>query len=94
MTVSFIYNRSTRTLPCHSSMQHTPIPDSKPEKGENYFKQQSPVIGPDDNNDNNVEIEFVSVHNTTKMWEGHRYPAYSSKAARLESYTGVMSDPG
>ena len=53
MTVSFIYNRSTLTVPCHSSMEYTPIPDSKPEKGENYFKQQSPDMGPDD-----VEIVY------------------------------------
>jgi len=65
-------------------MEHT-SPSSGPEKGENYFKQQSPDIGPDNND---VEIEFITVHNTTKMWERPRYPAYNSKAARLETYTG------
>ena len=68
-------------------MEHT-TPSSGPEKkGENYFNRQSPDIGPDNNNDD-VEIEFVTVHNTAKMWEGPRYTAYNSKAARVETYTG------
>ena len=68
-------------------MEHT-TPSSGREEGENYFKQQSPDIGPD--NDDDVEIELVTVHNTntTRMWEGPRYPAFNSKAARLETYTG------
>jgi hypothetical protein len=70
-------------------MEHTPTPNSGPEKGENYFNRQSPDIGPDNNdNDNDVEIKFVNVHNTTGIWEGPRYPAYNSKVARLETYTG------
>ena len=89
MTISFIYNRSTRTVPCYSSMEHTPTPNSGPKKGENYFNRQSPDIGPDSTNDtDDVEIDFVTVHNTTRMWEGPRYPTYNSKAARLETYTG------
>ena len=69
-------------------MEHTP-PNSEPEKGEDYFNRQSPDIGPDNNDDNNVEIEFVVGHNnTTRIWEGPCNPAYNSKAARLESYTG------
>ena len=63
-------------------MEHT-TPNSGPKKGKDYFKQQSPDIGPDD-----VEIEFVTVHNTTRIWEGPRYLAYNSKAARLETCTG------
>jgi len=67
-------------------MEHT-TPNSGPEKGENYFKQQSPDIGPDDNDEQSFpQIEFI--YNTAKIWEGPRYPAYNSKAARLESYTG------
>ena len=68
-------------------MGHT-IPSLKPKEGKNYFNQQSPDIGPNSTNDDDVEIEFVTVHNTAKMWEGPRYPAYNSKAARLETYTG------
>ena len=68
-------------------MEHT-TPSSKPEEGKNYyFNRQSPDIGPDSTNDD-VEIDFVTIHNTTRMWEGPRYPAYNSKAARLETYTG------
>ena len=81
MTVSFIYNRSTRTVPCHSTLMEHTTPSSKPEEGKNYFNRQSPNIGPDD-----VEIDLHN--NTTRMWEGPRYPAYNSKAARLETYTG------
>ena len=69
-------------------MEHT-TPSSKPEEGKTYFNRQSPDIGPDStNDDDDVEIDFVTVHNTTRMWEGPRYPAYNSKAARPETYTG------
>jgi len=70
-------------------MEHAP--NSGPEKGENYFKQQSSDIGPHNGNDDEQslpQIEYITVHNTTKIWEGPRYPAYNSKAALLESYTG------
>ena len=56
-------------------MEHT-TPSSGPEKGKNYFKQQSPDIGPDNDN---VEIEFITIHNTTKMWEGPRYPVITAR---------------
>ena len=82
MTI-FIYNWSTRTLPCHSSMEHWPNPG--PEKGKNYFKQQSPDIGPDEQSF--PLTEYITIHNATKFWEGPRYPAYNSRAARLRSYT-------
>jgi hypothetical protein len=68
-------------------MEHTP--SSGPEKGENYFKQQSPDIGPDVNDEQSFpQIEFITVHNIASIREGPRYPAYNSKAARLETYTG------
>jgi len=30
---------------------------------------------------------YLTIHRATKFWEGPRYPAYNSKAARLRSYT-------
>ena len=66
-------------------MEHRP--NSGPEKGTNYFKQQSPDIGPDDEKQSFPLTEFITIHNATKIWEGPRYPAYNSKAARLRSYT-------
>ena len=65
-------------------MEHRP--NSGPEKGETYFKQQSPDIGPDDDEQSFPLTEFI-IYNATKFWEGPRYPAYKSKAARLRSYT-------
>ena len=79
----FLYNWSTRTLPCHSSMEHRP--NSGPEKGNNYFKQQSPDIGSDEQSF--PLAEHITIYNATKIWEGPRYPAYNSRAARLRSYT-------
>ena len=64
-------------------MEHRP--NSGPEKGENYFKQQSPDIVPDEQSF--PLTEYITIHNATRMWEGPRYPAYNSRAARLRSYT-------
>ena len=64
-------------------MEHTP--NSGPEKGENYFKQQSSDIGPDEHSF--PLIEYFTIHKATKIWEGSRYLAYNSKAAWLASYT-------
>jgi len=66
-------------------MEHTP--NSGPEKGEHYFKQQSPDIGPNDDEQSFPLTEFIIIYNATKIWEGPRYPAYNSMAARLRSYT-------
>ena len=64
-------------------MEHRP--NSGPEKGENYFKQQSPDIGPEEQSF--PLTEYITIYNATKIWEGPRYPAYNSRAARLRSYT-------
>jgi len=66
-------------------MEHRP--NSRPDKGENYFKLQSSDIGPDDDKQSFPLTEFITIYNATKIWEGPRYPAYNSKAARLRSYT-------
>jgi len=66
-------------------MEHRP--HSGPERGItklHYFKRQSsgsPDIGPDEHNF--PLTEYLTICNATKIWEGPRYPAYNSKAARL-----------
>ena len=67
-------------------MEHRP--NSGPERGIHYFKRQasgSPDIGPDKHTF--LLTEYITIQNATKIWEGPRYPAYNSKAARLRSYT-------
>ena len=63
-------------------------PNSGPERGIHYFKRQtsgSEDIGPDELNF--PLTQYLTIHRATKIWEGPRYPAYNSKAARFRTYT-------